>query len=90
MATATKSAKRAKAHKATKAKPPTPEELLTAMRKESLYATVGQFAKLLGLHRATVYRMVNDGKIPCVCVADAIRIRWETVEEAIKERRLSA
>lgn len=51
---------------------------------EKLY-TAREYAKLLGIHEVTVYRLRREGKIPCIKVGRSVR--FMPPKEAIHEHR---
>ncbi|MDR3592000.1 MAG: helix-turn-helix domain-containing protein [Negativicutes bacterium] len=48
-----------------------------------------QLAKVLGIGRSTMYRLLKAGEIPCVTIANRKRIMGEAVEEYLQKKLLS-
>jgi excisionase family DNA binding protein len=57
---------------------------------EKEFYTVSQLAKLLQLTEMTIYRMVNQGKLPCYCIGRIKRFRHDDVEEFLQTCRVPA
>jgi excisionase family DNA binding protein len=48
--------------------------------------TAPQLAKLLAVDKATVYRMAQDGTLPCFRINSAVRFDPRAVARALRER----
>lgn len=55
-------------------------ELVRPERKQPLLIRVGDAAKLLGVHRATIRRLMIAGRLKPVPLLGAIRVRREDIE----------
>jgi excisionase family DNA binding protein len=66
----------------------TPQEAPKEAPKE--FYTVSQLAELLQLTEMTIYRMVNQGKLPCYCIGRIKRFRHEDIEEFLQACRVPA
>jgi len=53
------------------------------MRETPLLLTIEQTAELLNLSRTSIYRLINDGRLPIVKIGRSVRIRRSTVEEIV-------
>ena len=60
--------------------PPCPREQLTELFTSERLLTVGEVAHLLGVCRATAYRLVEIGKLPHLRIVNSIRIRAEDLQ----------
>ncbi len=45
---------------------------------------VSEVAGLMGVHRNTVYKLVNEGQIPCVRVRDRILFHRDVIESWLR------
>lgn len=77
-----KKAVTAKAHKPAgkKTAKPTAKMTLAQIRGESIVGTCEEVARVLRVHRTTVWRMVQSKQLPGFQVGDQVRIKWDDVE----------
>jgi excisionase family DNA binding protein len=48
--------------------------------------TAGDLARLLNVHKLTIYRMANAGTLPCFRINSAVRFEPRAVARALRER----
>lgn len=54
--------------------------------EEVQLAKVPEVAKHLNVHRATVYRMIQRGLLPCVRISDNVRVPWSSVRLLVSKQ----
>lgn len=55
------------------------------MTDEKVFFTVLEISKILQISKMTVYRLLNEGKLPSIKVGRSFRIHKDEVEKLLKD-----